>query len=247
MNDEASPPDSSSDSTIEIPKAAEPKNLPTRVYRGFDKLLNIVLLVMAGLWLVSWFFSSGKPPETLESQAAEAFASALPATTASQQLINYTTNAPTTRPMQLADFEALLATSQQKPTFLMVYASWCPHCKRLFGELNAAASNYGDAWQFAAVSIDEDPKDAEAFLANQTPLHLTSYVMTDKEEYRAIGDAMRALDLQFEGGIAPSIGVPYNVIFYKGKPIGEFQGAMPTEELRKLLTEITQNAKKTMN
>ena len=134
-------------------------------------------------------------------------------------------------------FDALIAESYHRPVFFMIYASWCPHCKRMFTALNSLAANYHDTLKIVTLSIDNKPEKAKAFIQHFLPLRLTTMIVTDQTSYRIIGDKLRAAGLHFKGGKDASQPVPYNVMFYQGKAVAEIEGALPDDKLKQLLDD----------
>jgi thiol-disulfide isomerase/thioredoxin len=146
-------------------------------------------------------------------------------------------------PLDKDAFDAILASSDKTPVFLMIYASWCPHCKRMFGELNALQAEYKGKIRIVTLSIDKKPADAEAYVRGVTPLHVETYIIHDADSYRAIGDALRSFGLQFQGGLSNNVSVPYNTVFYQGQPVAEIGGAISSESLNAVVSDIVKNAK----
>ncbi len=145
--------------------------------------------------------------------------------------------------MDGALFKDVLKDSYTRPVFLMVYASWCPHCKRMFKELNALQAEHRGKLRIIALSIDNRDAQASAFAGSISPLNLEVYRIKDGDSYREVGDDLRALGLHFEGGRSPNVGVPYNTAIYKGKAVAEVAGAIPSENIQKLVGDIAANAK----
>jgi thiol-disulfide isomerase/thioredoxin len=145
-------------------------------------------------------------------------------------------------PITPSEFKALVALSQRKPVFIMVYASWCPHCKRMLTLLNDLQHRHGQALHVATISIDNRPELAKTTAEQLDPLALDTYIVRNGDDYRAIGDIMREDGLGFQGGRRPSFGVPYNTVYVRGKPVAELNGALPNQRMRTLITDIISQA-----
>ena len=60
---------------------------------------------------------------------------------------------------------SIAALHDGKPLYLNFWASWCPPCVREMQHIDALYQKYGDQINFAAVTIDENTGDAQAYLA----------------------------------------------------------------------------------
>jgi thioredoxin-like negative regulator of GroEL len=161
---------------------------------------------------------------------------------------NKTPDASALAPLTLLDvptFTAAMEASHTQPVWWMVYASWCPHCKRMLADLNALQKQHGSNIRIITVSIDNRPEQATAFVQSIDPLYVEAYLVGDRETYRFIGERFRALGLHYKGGSGEKggISVPYNTVIWKGKPVAELNGALPTEHLASMVGDIVQNAK----
>ena len=58
-----------------------------------------------------------------------------------------------------------LSSFKGKIVVLNFWASWCPPCVREMPHIDALYQKYGDQINFAAVTIDENTGDAQAYLA----------------------------------------------------------------------------------
>lgn len=180
------------------------------------------------------------PDSPLADSGMDAFANAPQVASVTKSLpLN---NGELLRPMDKAAFDAMMQLSYDRPVFLMVYASWCPHCKRMFHALNILQERYEGRMTIVTLSIDNNPGQAQAFASSVTPLRLDTTIIAGDADYKAIGDAMREQGLHFEGGRARSVSVPYNAVFYKGEPVAELAGAIPDAQLEGLLEDIVAGA-----
>ena len=60
---------------------------------------------------------------------------------------------------------SIAALHDGKPLYLNFWASWCPPCVSEMPHIDALYQKYGDQINFAAVTIDENTGDAQAYLA----------------------------------------------------------------------------------
>jgi thiol-disulfide isomerase/thioredoxin len=150
-------------------------------------------------------------------------------------------------PMKVIDsatFAAAMEDSHTHPVWWMVYASWCPHCKQMFADLNRLQQEQGGNIRIITLSIDNRPEKAAAFVRSITPLHVETYIVGDAETYRIIGDTFRTLGLHYKGGMGGSgVSVPYNTVIWQGTPVAELQGALPSENIEAIVRDIIRNAK----
>ena len=155
--------------------------------------------------------------------------------------------------MRVLTFEQMVAQSTQRPSVILVYASWCPSCKGMIAEMNEFAKNNVGKLRIAILSIDVDPADAEAFLSKQDPIYVESYAVDNGRKYYAdIGDAMRRFGFAFTGGVYENDGVgkvfkqtavPHLVVIKGGRPEFENAGAIKRDALKQLLTKYANDAK----
>lgn len=53
---------------------------------------------------------------------------------------------------------------KDKPLYINFWASWCGPCVNEMPNIDSLAQKYGDQINFAAISVDEEPGDAKAFV-----------------------------------------------------------------------------------
>ncbi len=146
---------------------------------------------------------------------------------------------PTTIPAEIRSISAgqlakiVFDPPAGKPTFVMIYASWCPYCKRQFPQLEEIAAEYHDSMNFVSISIDKNPQDAVRFLADKTGnTPFGKYVYSE----RNIGPLVQKLGqmgAHFNGGI------PFMALFSgNGKLTAEFGGLTDKKNIAK---EIEKN------
>jgi thioredoxin-related protein len=115
-----------------------------------------------------------------------------------------------------SDYQTLLQKSKiaQKPIFLMLYASWCPHCAKMKSEVlkdtavtNLLSKNYVCAWQ--------DIEEKEGILLNKK-FNITSlpvFIFLDSNEnelYRLKGEYKTAVFIsEIQNALNPVQQLPY--------------------------------------
>lgn len=145
--------------------------------------------------------------------------------------------------MTASSLDQMFQDSNRLPIFIMVYASWCPHCKIMFPELNQLQQRFKGKIRIVTLSIDNRAEQAEAYVSGFKPLNVEAYAIRDGATYRAVGEKLRAIGLHFQAGLTNNVPVPYSVVIYKGKAVAEAGGAIAPENLRKMINDIVVNAK----
>lgn len=123
----------------------------------------------------------------------------------------------------------------QRPTMLVVYASWCQYCKRLMpsvAELWAAGKMPGD--QMLLISLDQQFYPlAEYLLNNHFQRMLGTPVIVQQAHKAALGEALQPLGAHFTGGI------PYIAFFdASGHLREEIHGLVDKSTLENALENI---------
>ncbi len=134
-----------------------------------------------------------------------------------------------------------IETTDNKPTLMVMYASWCGYCRKLLPNI-VALKNEGkiDGVNLLLLSVDKDVmKFSTYFLQRNYDKVFTPYVI-EAEEERALKNIIIG-----KGGFY-SKSIPYSVIFdSKGNLIEEIHGAISKKILlRKLDYAINQPQKK---
>ncbi|HFD86293.1 MAG TPA: TlpA family protein disulfide reductase [Gammaproteobacteria bacterium] len=76
--------------------------------------------------------------------------------------------------LQAADSSLDLGKYKGKAVYLDFWASWCVPCKKSFPWMQEMQAKYGDrGLQIVAVNLDENPKDADRFLARFPDINFT--------------------------------------------------------------------------
>lgn len=125
-------------------------------------------------------------------------------------------------------FAQLLETNKGKPQLVFLYASWCPYCKRQFGQLHQLEGSTGkDGLTIHHISVENDVYALGDFLMQTYGLaetdHFTAYYAEGREDFYAV---LRSK------GATPGEGIPYLALFdAEGKLVRQFMGLTPLPAL----------------
>lgn len=112
-----------------------------------------------------------------------------------------------------------LAKLRGKPVFLNFWATWCPPCVGEMPHFNALYPKYKDKISFIAISLDEQPSDAAAFMQQK------GYAFP--AGYGNVNELAGKYDIQ---------GIPTSLLLdAEGKVIATHIGAMSAAELEAFL------------
>ena len=136
-------------------------------------------------------------------------------------------------PISASDLtKTLLNPAGMKPTFLLIYASWCPYCKQQFPELGALAEALHSQVNFITLSADKNPKALAKFLGSRTDNGSYQTYIYGSRDTRLLADTLNRLDADFTGPI------PYMALFDgKGKLLAQFGGLTKKEQLKAAIEE----------
>lgn len=129
---------------------------------------------------------------------------------------NYTeTEIAQARSIPVVSTKAVLPAlfAEDRPTLLLIYASWCPHCRKQFPILSQLHAEFGHNINFAALSLDSDARQLNRFLANiPTPLFFDPVILKPTER-RSFISLMQNSGSRFDGAI------PHVILFNKDRAI----------------------------
>lgn len=69
--------------------------------------------------------------------------------------------------MGAAELDAFLSANQGKATMVMLWATWCPSCKKQIPDLEKLVQTHGDKVNVIAMSMDENKAALERYLEKQ--------------------------------------------------------------------------------
>ena len=191
----------------------------------FDKLLNILLLVVVLVWLTDRFIIT-KPALEPDHASPSASMNALAAAPPVSMPAPY-------EALTMTQLEGRIAQTQQKPVLLLIYTSWCPFCKQLLPRIINLAEKYPDQFDVLAISTDQDKNAIQSYMNSLRPeAPFPVYLQQDGTEKAMLKQFMQKHGLQYRGGI------PYMAFFLYGEAIGGFSGALPKEELEQIIEEL---------
>ncbi len=111
---------------------------------------------------------------------------------------------------------------QDKPVYLNFWASWCPPCVKEIPHIQNLQKQYGDKINFVAVTVDENPNDAKAFV-KKTGITMPIYTGD-------IDTIAKTYDVS---------AIPVSIIIGKGgKIIAKNVGGMDEQALKTFLSPI---------
>lgn len=120
--------------------------------------------------------------------------------------------------INLAEVKSFL--NQDGPRILFLYASWCPYCHKQIEGFKYFLEQYPTD-HILAVSTDKKPENFAQFV-RKNGMPFTPYIYQDSEDLLSY---LKQSGSSFGGGI------PYFVVFQKGKYKQEFMGLTHPEKL----------------
>lgn len=228
--------------------------------KTFDRLLNVALVVTAVIFLVDYFFVRETPgtfdknqhdfaPVALgQASSSSPVASDAPADApqasaaeplAPPPVAEEATGGPEIAepaPFSALTWEQLEAeVGSDKPTLLVLFASWCPYCKKLIPNIISLANERKDTLNVLAISIDEDPSAIRTYVSTLRPMPSFNVYNNSTDNQRALVQAfLYKNNMQFNGGI------PFMGIFKEGKAVQQIGGFVEKSVLTEMLDRIEQ-------
>jgi thiol-disulfide isomerase/thioredoxin len=105
------------------------------------------------------------------------------------------------------------ATGEEAKLFLL-YASWCPYCKKQIAELEALTRARPEL-EIIAVSVDQQPEALRNFLQSRPAPGFNTRIFTGPGN---IGQIIQAAGGAYQGG------VPYNAVLQQGRIKSQIMG-----------------------
>lgn len=93
-----------------------------------------------------------------------------------------------------------LNAETNKPEVLVLYASWCPFCKKQMDILKEFNKTNPEV-KITAISIDKKPQAMSDFIAERPHLNFFTPYVVSAESRGELKSRLSSLDLQFRGGI----------------------------------------------
>ncbi len=122
-----------------------------------------------------------------------------------------------------------------KPTMLVLYASWCPYCRAMMPDIQALwEEKKFDGAHVLMVSVDKSATElAEYLLAHGYSQMVGAPVILKSNRDRLLSDALKPLYATYEGGI------PYIGFFAAdGSMIDQINGQVPKRDLEAALVNL---------
>ena len=132
--------------------------------------------------------------------------------------------------VKAADVPALLRNASGKPVMLVVYASWCPYCRKLMPTVTGLLRDHRlDRVSPVFLSMDYEPRELSKYLVRQDYHTLfIPYMLEQNIVNHRLSDALKTTGSGFNGAI------PYIGFFDgQGKMVGELFGVVDGEKVLK--------------
>lgn len=120
--------------------------------------------------------------------------------------------------------EKHIDATKGKRRIIMIYASWCPHCRIAMPDMMRIGRKYSDS--IIAISVDESGRDFARYVETLEPSPFELILSKDS-------DSALAYRLQ-KYGIKPWAGVPYYIVLDKNNKV-LFQGNQNPQYLQSFL------------
>ena len=128
--------------------------------------------------------------------------------------------------LQTEELRDIIKT-ERKPILLLIYASWCPYCKKQMEALRSIHLSNKNL-RIIALSTDREPDDLQRYLQKIPPLPFEYPLYVGREDMRNV---IRSYGGNFSGAI------PYMGLFKRGKMVAGISGYTEESELKKILAE----------
>ncbi|MFO1241810.1 MAG: thioredoxin family protein [Rickettsiales bacterium] len=211
-------------------------------FKYFDRILNVVLVVIALAWAYDHFIvkksPEGKVAEaqslSMDAQAAfgdaENTSSVLPAKKGDPEPVTFTQSGIVPTDFDKATKEIL---NSDVPVLLFIYTSWCPYCNKLYPEIESVANERQDSLKIVAVSVDKSEYAFQRYMNGKpsAPPFIPYYLGNGKEYSRLI-NYLQLEGFNFNGGI------PFMAFFSHGKPAGQIGGYVEKDKIDRILEQI---------
>lgn len=205
------------------------------VFKHFDRFLNVIIIILAGLAVYHMFFVQKTPEEqksSLVSEAEAAFgeASIMTVSGKTSQPMVYTPSGIV--PINFDNLTDELENSDV-PVLLMIYTSWCPYCNKLFPEIVSIAGEQQGNLKIVAVSVDKDKAAFQRYNGTHSPAPpFPAYYLGAGEDYNRLINYLQLIGFNFKGGI------PFMAFFSQGKPAGQIGGYVEKAKIDQMLRQI---------
>lgn len=204
-------------------------------FKHFDRILNIILVVVALLWAYQHFIQK-KEPQSLTNEALAAFGE--PDGNAHSEVKPRVTAEPVTymggkvTPIDFDQISDMIKTSDI-PVALFIYTSWCPYCNKLFPKMEEIAREQDGMLRVVAVSVDENRQKFKHYIEGKTnPPPFNTYYLGAGDEYYRLMNYLKLIGLKFTGGI------PYIAFFSHNQPAGRISGFVEKDKIEEMLQRV---------
>ncbi len=128
-------------------------------------------------------------------------------------------------PISAAEIAQFIDNTNHSPALLLIYASWCPYCKRYIDVINEIIQQNQNL-QILAISIDDNVQDVLDFLATKQNLKFNTKIYTGN---RNISYIISQYGGHFSGG------VPYTAILQNSKITAQIFGYSNKDNILRII------------
>lgn len=115
-----------------------------------------------------------------------------------------------------------IETQKEKVIIFDIFATWCPPCRAAASNLSALQEKHAKDVKVIGILIEEEKTDA--YVQRFVDTYGAKYSISNAEDNRDLSRAIAS-----STGVGQSFPIPLMVMYYKGKYINHYVGAVPEE------------------
>lgn len=208
-------------------------------FKSFDRLLNVILVIVALAWAYDHFIRDKPERKAEEAQALSSDAQAafnesqtsevMPSKKGVSQPVTFTPEGITPIDFDKASKEIM---NSDVPVLVFIHASWCPYCNKLYPIVESVANEQLGNIKVLALSIDKSEYAFQRYINSKPSTSLTPYYLGNGEEYSRMMNFLQLSGFNFNGAI------PFMAFFSHGKPAGQIGGFVEKDKIDQILQQI---------